>query len=406
MDHSCFGYGPIWNLAIKDVKQRVLAGGEGTGYLRLMIQSLVKRHVLLVVDDAAYKVCGARAVFESVLEPYEVTILRLRTQLPDVTVLVELVARLQQGDLLSQIEAIIAVGGGTTLDLAKLIRWVGHGLEVEQLGSQSKGVDPNEISPDPLDIPLIAAPTTSGSGSEATHFAVLYANNIKHSIAHSSLLPEVVYLNPAFTATLPGRHRAATAWDALAQSIESFWAVGATEASQVVSTEALELAWTYLGRHILRPDEETREAMSKAAYLAGKAINQAKTTASHALSYTMTSAFGVPHGIAVALTLGPLLVYNAGITEADTNDPRGVEYVRETLARLVAILGCTSPEEAGHAIRRLLWSTTQTCFLKDAGIISDADRARIVRGVNTERLTNNPRELTAETIADLVMKAA
>ena len=97
--------------------------------------------------------------------------------------------------------------------------------------------------------------------------------------------------------------------------------------------------------------------MCEAAHLAGKAINISKTTAPHAISYAVTTHFGVPHGMAVALTLGPILEYNAGVTEADCNDPRGLKHVRQRIALLLELLG-GSLEHGLAAIEKILSSIT------------------------------------------------
>ncbi|HBE69924.1 MAG TPA: alcohol dehydrogenase, partial [Planctomycetaceae bacterium] len=99
--------------------------------------------------------------------------------------------------------------------------------------------------------------------------------------------------------------------------------VAATEESIKFASEAASLAFENLVAATNAPTAESRRAMCRAAHLAGKAINITKTTAPHALSYAFTSLYGVPHGIAVAFTLAPMLAFNATVTEENCADQRG-----------------------------------------------------------------------------------
>jgi alcohol dehydrogenase class IV len=142
--------------------------------------------------------------------------------------------------------------------------------------------------------------------------------------------------------------------------------------------------------------------MSKAAYLAGAAINITKTTAAHALSYPLTSRFAIPHGQAVCLTLGPLLVYNGGVTEADAVDPRGAGHVRRAVSELVALLGCESAVEGRDRIRGFIQSIGLKTRFAEFGL-SCADAVEwVVRNANVERLTNNPRGLDEHSVRRLL----
>jgi alcohol dehydrogenase class IV len=156
--------------------------------------------------------------------------------------------------------------------------------------------------------PLIAIPTTSGTGTEATCFAVVYIDKTKYSLKHSSILPDYTIIDPTLTHAMPPLVTAATGMDALAQAIESYWGVKSTHESQAYAREAITLTLAYL-KAACQNEVEARDAMSRAANLAGKAINLTETTACHAVSYPITSYFNVPHGHAVALTLASMFGY-------------------------------------------------------------------------------------------------
>lgn len=251
-------------------------------------------------------------------------------------------------------------------------------------------------------IPLIAIPTTSGSGSEATHFAVVYVGGVKYSIAHRFMLPEHYIVDPQFTMSLPPRITATTGMDVLAQAIESFWSIHSNEESKGYSSQAIRLTLESLADAVNKPSKESRLKMAKAAHLAGKAINITKTTAPHALSYTLTSRFGIPHGHAVALTLGPIFLYNTQVSDADCNDKRGALYVSETMKNLCSLLGCSRSGEATAAIHNLMKEVGLETKFQGLGFL-ERDLTTVVDNVNHERLANNPRMLTKNILKKLLV---
>ena len=115
------------------------------------------------------------------------------------------------------------------------------------------------------------------------------------------------------------------------------WSVHSTSESIGYAVESIQLAWRHLAAAVQHPDIDDRQAMCWAAHLAGKAINISRTTAPHAISYTITSQLGVPHGCAVALTLGAVLAFNCHVTGMDCNDSRGSDYVRQTIDNIVRL---------------------------------------------------------------------
>ncbi|HSW60707.1 MAG TPA: iron-containing alcohol dehydrogenase, partial [bacterium] len=189
---------------------------------------------------------------------------------------------------------VVAVGGGTVMDIAKIIALA--------LSNRLEKID--SILADPSGFKnlkkLIFVPTTCGTGSEATHFAVVYKNGKKYSVAHNTIRAEAVILDHTFLLELPEKIRNATVLDALSQAVESMWAKNSTEESKRYAHEAIELI---LKGFQAIDNIEKLKLFQMGSYLAGKAINISKTTASHAISYPLTAKFGISHGIAVFLTL-------------------------------------------------------------------------------------------------------
>ena len=201
-------------------------------------------------------------------------------------------------------DCCIAVGGGSIIDMAKLV----ISFVDEDVDKVSEKIVTNNIHS--REIPLCVIPTTAGSGSESTHFAVVYIDNQKYSVAHESILPDLVNLNPNLSYTLDPYLKAITGLDALSQSIESFWSKKSTAQSRIYSSKAIDLLWNNLKQSVLENNYEAHQKVVQGSYLAGKAINIAKTTAAHAFSYFFTTHHNIRHGHAVSLTIGKIYQFN------------------------------------------------------------------------------------------------
>ena len=292
---------------------------------------------------------------------------------------------------------ILAAGGGSALDLGKLVNYFSSmGLEPEDYLKGARGGGAGFR-------PLLAIPTTAGSGSEATHFAVLYDGVEKASIGDPRLVPSHAWLNAAFTESLSPYQAACSGFDALAQAIESSWAVCSTDSSRRASAQAVRLCREHLEGAVLKPSLAHRSGMLEAAHLAGQAINVSKTTAAHALSYSLTAHYGLAHGHAVAMTLPAVFEANAAVTAEDINDPRGVAHVRAVMQDLCACLGAGSTAQAVHEIQSLMARIgISSAWFREHGIEPGEVRKQVLREVNQERLGNNPRRLADAAMASIV----
>ena len=366
------------------MKQEVYLADGAIHCLSDIMQQIAPLNVFLVRGKAAYTLSGAEAILVDILQPYSVDSFyefEYNPKIEDVERGLELFRQRDYG-------LVIAVGGGSVLDMAKLIRIMA-----------AQDVPPSEIvnrdgTITHRGIPLVAIPTTAGTGSEATHFAVVYIDKTKYSVAHEYILPDIAIIDPLLTHSMPPNLTAVTGMDALSQAIESYWSVNSTDESKAYAREAIVLTLQNLERSVHKPSPETRYAMCKAAHLAGRAINISKTTAPHAVSYTLTSHFGIPHGHAVGLTLGEFLVFNSEVSDADNGDPRGVEFVRSTIRELCEILGVKGADRARDEIYSLMERIGLETSLSELGIKKQGHDF-IVNDVNLERLKNNPRCVTS-----------
>lgn len=367
-----FGYGSIWNLPQILEKERI-------------------RNIFLISGKESYAECGAEEHMKNILSPYKVSRFHDFEENPkfhDVERGVNLIRN-------APYDLVIAIGGGTVMDLAKL---------VNILSSQEGNILPyinGEKKIQNNGRPLITIPTTAGTGSEATHFSVIYIGKEKHSIAHNFMLPDYSIVDPTLTFSLPLRVSASTGIDALSQAIESYWCVNSTSESKEYAKEAVKLVIGNLKNVVLNPLGESRLLMARAANLAGKAINLTKTTAPHAISYSFTAYFGIPHGHAVGLTLGKILMYNSKVKENDCNDPKGVEYVRKTMNELINIMGCKNADEASQKVYSLMNNVGLKTKLSELGINKDSLKI-IINNFNPDRISNNPRVLDEEEIKRII----
>lgn len=288
-------------------------------------------------------------------------------------------------------DAIIAIGGGSAIDVAKCIKLFstmdGNGNNGEFL---SRNITKNHI-------PFCVMPTTSGTGSEATHFAVIYYNGVKHSVADYSTLPEIVVFDSSSLKTLPSYQKKATMLDALCHAVESYWCVNSTDESKEYSLKAIRLIVNNLNSYLANNDDGN-DNMMKASYLAGKAINITKTTAGHAMCYKITSLFNCAHGHAAALCDRILFKWMVENTQK-CSDKRGVEYLKKTLDELGIALGGADALSGANKFCELFDSLNLNIPTATQEQIEE-----LKSSVNTDRLSNHPIVLDSETLGELYRK--
>lgn len=288
-------------------------------------------------------------------------------------------------------DAIIAVGGGSAIDVAKCIKAF--------VTIDGGGPDGSYLRQEIVlnAIPFLAMPTTAGTGSEATRYAVVYYNGEKQSVTSESLIPDTVLMDPGALSTLPPYQRKATMMDALCHAVESCWSVNSTAESRAHSREAIRGVMRHM-RGYLNNTAEGNAGMLMAAHVAGKAINIAQTTAGHAMCYKITSLFRIAHGHAAALCvrkLYPWMVENTG----RCTDLRGEEYLTRVLDEIGVAMGCGGASDGAAMLEDVF------CNLKLEVPKASAEQFGILKSsVNPVRLRNHPIELDTETIDGLYHK--
>ena len=370
-----------------------------SGAVRLVgdaLKTAGARSVFLVTGNSSFSTCGAEAALQPLNQEYKIRRFSGFPANPTLSSVAEGLAAFRSGSF----DALVAVGGGSVIDTAKLIATLSaQDGEPERflVGRQSI----RRQGP-----PLIAVPTTAGSGSEATHFATVFVEGRKHSVSHVSMLPSVAIVDPDLTTTAPSRLTATCGFDAFSQAMESFWSVRSTDESRQLAEQAVRLVLRHLENAVCRPSPDSRYGMCQASHLAGQAINITTTTVPHAMSYFMTSQFGIPHGHAVGLTLGEVLVFNSEVSDGDVVDPRGVEFVRNAIRQLNRMLGTCDAIASRDMINRFMERLGLETRLGQLGIsVGTAQRAMDDK-VNSERLRNNPRSFAKAQLYELLSAIA
>lgn len=275
-------------------------------------------------------------------------------------------------------DAVLAIGGGSSIDVAKCIKLYSSMEDTKVYLDQEYKEN---------DVTLIAIPTTSGTGSESTRYAVIYYEGKKQSVTHDSIVPKYAILDYRNLVTLPLYQKKCTMLDAMCQSIESWWSVNATEESREYSRQALNTLMFNMKDYLANKDDGNAQMLEASNY-AGKAINITQTTAAHAMSYKLTSLYGIPHGRAVFMCL-PFIW--------KLMEERSI--LPDVFSDIAYTLGYTCVADAiGY-----LESLNEQLFENDKVTMNEGDIDILVKSVNPTRLKNNPLELTEDMISSLYM---
>lgn len=279
------------------------------------IKELGSRKVYLICDPFMEQ-CG-RAEEIAVLLKESGTETQIFSQVvPDPTI--QVVAAAIQGIQAMEPDTIIALGGGSAIDTAKAAGFL--------YGAMKEGNRPK----------LIAIPTTSGTGSEVTSFAVISdpEAQAKYPLRDESLVPDVALLDPNLTASVPPAVTADTGIDVLTHALEAYVSTKADDFTDACAEKAIRLVWAYLERAVTNgSDMEAREHLHNASCLAGIAFSSASLGICHSMAHALGGRFHIPHGRSNAVLLPHVITYNAGLEEP------GEQEALERYASVAKLLG-------------------------------------------------------------------
>jgi len=275
------------------------------------------------------------------------------------------------------VEAVVGIGGGSSLDVAKCTAVVvRHGCEIASCFGTDK-VPGRGLG-------TVLVPTTAGSGSEVTPIAILSDEEagLKRGIVSDALIADVAVVDPELCATLPAGPTGYTGMDALTHAVEAYTNRFAAPLIDVFAIEAVRLVGRNLKRCVAAgSDVEARYRMSLASLLGGMCLKAVSTAGVHALAYPLGCAFGAPHGIANSLLLPHVMRFNA-------------EACKERYARIAEALGA---EDAVRGVEELSHAVGTDRKMREFGV-GEEDLAGLARAAMEVRrlLVNNPREIREE----------
>lgn len=307
---------------------------------------------------------------------------------------VELIADALRFLLDADADVVVALGGGSSIDAAKSTVLIAR----KQTGK---------------DIPLIAVPTTSGTGSEVTSFAVITDREagVKYPLVSDSLLPKTAILAGELVASVPPQITSDTGFDVLTHALEAYISTAANDFSDAMAEKSLELAFEYLPRAYKNGNDElAREKMHTASCLAGMAFNAVSLGVNHGIAHSFGAHFHIPHGRANGMLLPHVMWYNAGL------DGQGLEPTMSRLAKIARLIGLpayNAKAGAQNLVNKLKTmqrelSVPQT--LKDCNVTKEAYesvKAHIIQSALNDACTvTNPRKLNEKDIENILVNVA
>lgn len=281
---------------------------------------------------------------------------------------------------------ILGVGGGSVLDSAKAIAVLANNQ-----GRLIAYLDKKILLKKP-GIRMIAIPTTAGSSSEVTPYSAITVRErgVKITLAGEYLYPDYAVLDPNILNGMPKEQIANSGIDVLCHAIESYWSKSHNPISDVFAIESIRLVFNHLINFY--EDHNCTEAASgmlKASMYAGLAFSNTKTTACHSMSYPLTANYGVPHGQACAVTLPAVLLFNK-------------KNARERILDIAEAIGTKTAESASMRIKALMRSIGLKVKLRYLGIKRNDIKDIIAKGFSTERIKNNPRQISREDMESIL----
>lgn len=283
-------------------------------------------------------------------------------------------------------DGVIGIGGGAILDSAKVAAALAKngGIAEDYLIGKTREIKSKGIF-------FIAVPTTSGTGSEVTPWSVVWGK-IKYSLSSPEFMfPDIAIVDPGLTDDCPKYITATAGIDALCQAIEAYWNVNHNPVSDQYALKSIQTILKSLERAVNDPDQESRDEMAWGSLTGGLAFSNTTTTICHAISYPITSHWGIAHGQAAALAL-----------------PMFIEYILPVLKvgrykDLLEAMGAKDEKEAAEGIRSLMVGIGLKTRLSELGIPREMVDVIVKEGFDPARAKNSPKVPTSEELKKMLV---
>lgn len=307
-----------------------------------------------------------------------------------------------------QPDTIIALGGGSAMDAAKAIWMFFEHPETSFFGAKQKFLDIRKRTykiTKPKNAKFICIPTTSGTGSEVTPFAVITDSetHVKYPLADYALTPDIAIVDPQFVLSVPKDVAADTGMDVLTHAIESYVSVMASDYTRGLSLQAIKLTFDYLKSSVQENDKHSREKMHNASTMAGMAFANAFLGISHSIAHKIGGEYGIPHGRTNAILLPHVIRYNAKDPQKHALFPKYDFFSADTdyadIAKFLGLKGNTTEElvdALANAVYDLGCSVGIDMNLKSQGVTEELLHSTIDRmaelAFEDQCTTANPKE--------------
>lgn len=307
-----------------------------------------------------------------------------------------------------QPDTIIALGGGAAMDAAKAIWMFFEHPETSFFGAKQKFLDIRKRTykiTKPKNAKFICIPTTSGTGSEVTPFAVITDSetHVKYPLADYALTPDIAIVDPQFVLSVPKDVTADTGMDVLTHAIESYVSVMASDYTRGLSLQAIKLTFDYLKSSVQENDKHSREKMHNASTMAGMAFANAFLGISHSIAHKIGGEYGIPHGRTNAILLPHVIRYNAKDPQKHALFPKYDFFRADTdyadIAKFLGLKGNTTDElvdALANAVYDLGCSVGIDMNLKSQGVTEELLHSTIDRmaelAFEDQCTTANPKE--------------
>ncbi|WP_145459208.1 bifunctional acetaldehyde-CoA/alcohol dehydrogenase [Staphylococcus epidermidis] len=307
-----------------------------------------------------------------------------------------------------QPDTIIALGGGSAMDAAKAIWMFFEHPETSFFGAKQKFLDIRKRTykiTKPKNAKFICIPTTSGTGSEVTPFAVITDSetHVKYPLADYALTPDIAIVDPQFVLSVPKDVAADTEMDVLTHAIESYVSVMASDYTRGLSLQAIKLTFDYLKSSVQENDKHSREKMHNASTMAGMAFANAFLGISHSIAHKIGGEYGIPHGRTNAILLPHVIRYNAKDPQKHALFPKYDFFRADTdyadIAKFLGLKGNTTEElvdALANAVYDLGCSVGIDMNLKSQGVTEELLHSTIDRmaelAFEDQCTTANPKE--------------
>jgi acetaldehyde dehydrogenase/alcohol dehydrogenase len=320
-----------------------------------------------------------------------------------------------------QPDTIIALGGGSAMDAAKGMWMFYEHPDTEFFGAKQKFLDIRKRTykiEKAVKTQFVCIPTTSGTGSEVTPFAVITDSDthVKYPLADYALTPDVAIVDPQFVMSVPASVTADTGMDVLTHAIESYVSVMASDYTRGLSLQAIKLVFENLENSVKRPDAESREKMHNASTMAGMAFANAFLGISHSIAHKIGGEYGIPHGRTNAILLPHVIRYNAKDPSKHAMFPKYDYFRADTdyadIAKFLGLKGNTTAELV-EALATAVYDLGKACGiemnLKAQGVtqeILDSTVDRMAELAYEDQCTTaNPKEPLISELKQIIIDA-